>query len=151
METIETIETIERIVGEEFNKIMYRLGLRPSGEARGPVFYSELGFINAKNYIKGLLSPIERKNGWQMSEHVGERTPYKMQQFIYRGQYSAGEVRDVLRGYVCDSLGEEDGVLVVDDTGFIKKGKKSCGVKRQYSGTAGKIENLSDPEWIESL
>jgi SRSO17 transposase len=64
-----------------------------------------------------------------------------MQQFIYRGQYSADNLRDELRGYVNEKLGDEDGVLVVDETGFLKQGKMSCGVKRQYSGTAGRIEN----------
>ena len=107
----------------------------------GPVFHGELGFRNAQKYIKGLLGPIERKNGWQMSEYLGETSPYKLQQFIYRGSYSANELRDILRKYVVERLGEEEGVMVIDDTGFLKKGKKSCGVKRQYSGTAGKIEN----------
>ncbi len=91
--------------------------------------------------MTGLLSPIERKNGWQMAEAVGEATPYALQQFIYRGQYSADRLRDHLRDYVNEELGEEDGVLVVDETGFLKQGKMSCGVKRQYSGTAGRIEN----------
>lgn len=91
--------------------------------------------------MQGLLSPIERKNGWQMAEAVGDTTPYVMQQFLYRGQFSADELRDELRGYVSEKLGDEDGVLVVDETGFLKQGKMSCGVKRQYSGTAGRIEN----------
>jgi len=70
-----------------------------------------------------------------------ETTPYVMQQFLYRGQFSADELRNELRGYVSEKLGDEDGVLVVDETGFLKQGKMSCGVKRQYSGTAGRIEN----------
>ena len=105
------------------------------------VFPSEPGFANAKKYISGLMSPIARKNGWQLSEAVGEETPYAMQQLIYRGRFSSDALRDKLIEYVSDELGEEEGVLVVDDTGFLKKGKKSCGVNRQYSGTAGKIEN----------
>ncbi len=72
---------------------------------------------------------------------MGESTPYAIQQFIYRGQFSADALRDELRDYVNEKLGDEDGVLVVDETGFLKQGKMSCGVKRQYSGTAGRIEN----------
>ena len=105
------------------------------------VFYGELGFANAKKYMKGLLSEAERKNGWQIAEILGESTPYTLQQFIYRGTYSSNSLRDELRGYVSENLGEEDGVLVADDTGFIKQGEKSCGVQRQYTGTLGKICN----------
>ena len=95
----------------------------------------------ASRYVRGLLGRIERKNSWQMAEYLGETTPYALQQFIYRGRYSADELRDMGREYVTEYLGDEDGVLVGDETGFIKKGNKSCGVARQYSGTAGKIEN----------
>ena len=116
----------------EYNKLMTRVG---------SIFSSNPGFENAQNYIKGLLGSAERKNGWQLSEYLGETSPYKMQQFIYRGEYSADGCRDILREYVKDNIGEEDGVLIPDDTGFLKKGKKSCGVKRQYTGTAGRIEN----------
>jgi len=121
-----------REVESEYNKLMNRIG---------EVFYSDFGFENAKKYMKGLLSSASRKNGWQLSEIVGESTPYKLQQFIYRGRYSADKVRDITREYVNEKLGEPDGVLVVDDTGFIKQGDKSCGVQRQYTGTAGKICN----------
>ena len=107
----------------------------------GGIFASDCGFRTAEKYIRGLLSPIERKNGWQMSESVGAPTPYKFQQFLYRGGFSADALRDNLRVYVSDNLGDEDGALVVDETGFLKQGKMSCGVKRQYSGTAGRIEN----------
>lgn len=107
----------------------------------GKVFPSEPSFANAKKYMFGLLSPIERKNGWQMAEAVGEATPYSIQQFVYRGQYSADKLRDHLRDYVSEKLGDEEGVLIPDETGFLKQGKMSCGVKRQYSGTAGRIEN----------
>jgi len=104
----------------EYNKLMNKLG---------EVFFSDLGFENAQKYMKGLLSNAERKNGWQMSEITGESTPYKLQQFIYRGSYRADKVRDITREYVNENLGEEDGVMVVDDTGFIKQGTKSCGVR----------------------
>jgi len=106
-----------------------------------PVFPSEPSFANAKKYMQGLLSPIERKNGWQMAEAVGEARPYSLQQFIYRGKFDADRLGNKLREYVNDTLGAEDGVMIVDETGFLKQGKMSCGVKRQYSGTAGRIEN----------
>ena len=105
------------------------------------IFPSEPGFRTAKKYMECLLSPIERKNGWQMAEAAGDATPYSFQQFLYRGGFSADGLRDELRGYVNDKLGDEDGVLIPDETGFLKQGKMSCGVKRQYSGTAGRIEN----------
>ena len=105
------------------------------------VFASSLGRLSAKKYLTGLISPVERKNGWQLSESLGETTPYVLQQFLYRGRFSADKLRDQLQMYVNEKLGETEGVLVVDETGFLKQGKRSCGVKRQYSGTAGRIEN----------
>lgn len=92
-------------------------------------------------YLRGLLSPVERKNGWQLAEEAGDETPYAMQHLLGRAVWSADEVRDDLRDYVVRSLGDEDGVLVIDETGFLKKGTKSVGVQRQYSGTAGRVEN----------
>jgi SRSO17 transposase len=107
----------------------------------GKVFRNEAGFRQAGRYIKGLLGPVERKNGWQLAEYLGQETPYAVQQFLYRGRFCADSLRDVQRSYVGEKLGDPDGVLVTDETGFLKQGKKSCGVKRQYSGTAGRIEN----------
>jgi SRSO17 transposase len=92
-------------------------------------------------YLKGLLSPIERKNGWQLAEYVGDQTPDGVQRLLASYDWDADLVRDDLRSYVIEHLGEPEAVLVIDETGFIKKGTKSVGVKRQYSGTAGKIEN----------
>ncbi|WP_041231789.1 IS701 family transposase [Deinococcus peraridilitoris] len=91
-------------------------------------------------YLRGLLAPLERRNGWQLAEHAGERTPDGMQRLLSTAEWNADDVRDDLRCYVLDHLGP-GGVLVVDKTGFIKKGTKSAGVKRQYSGTAGGIDN----------
>jgi SRSO17 transposase len=92
-------------------------------------------------YVRGLLSPVERKNGWQLAERAGEPTPDGMQHLLARADWDADQVRDDLRAYVMEQLGEEHAVLVVDETGFLKKGPKSVGVQRQYSGTAGRIEN----------
>ena len=92
-------------------------------------------------YLRGLLARVERKNGWQLAEELGQRTPTNLQHFVARAQWNADEVRDDLQRYVIERLGDVDGVLIVDETGFLKKGTNSVGVKRQYSGTAGRIEN----------
>lgn len=92
-------------------------------------------------YLKGLLSPVKRKNGWQLAELAGEKNPDGIQRLLNNALWDADEVRDDLQTYVVEHLGDENGVLVVDETGFLKKGTKSVGVKRQYSGTAGRIEN----------
>ena len=95
----------------------------------------------ARDYLRGLLSGAERKNGWQLAEDAGHATPYGLQHLLGRATWDADAVRDELRGYVREQLGDQEAVLVVDETGFLKKGTKSVGVKRQYSGTAGRIEN----------
>lgn len=95
----------------------------------------------AMDYLRGLLSDAERKNGWQLAEYLGETTPDGVQHLLSRADWDADAVRDDLMPYVYEHLGAPDGVLIVDETGFLKKGTKSCGVARQYSGTAGRIEN----------
>jgi len=95
----------------------------------------------ARRYLAGLLAPVERKNGWQLAEHGGERHPRGVQRLLDAAQWDAEVVRDDLRSYVVEHLGHPHGVLVLDETGFLKKGMKSCGVARQYSGTAGRTEN----------
>ncbi len=95
----------------------------------------------ARGYLLGLLAPVERKNSWQLAEAAGESTPEGMQRLLNFYAWNADDVRDDLRSYVVEQLGGPEGVLVVDETGFIKKGTKSAGVQRQYSGTAGRVEN----------
>jgi len=95
----------------------------------------------AGRYLTGLVGRVERKNGWQMAEHLGETGPQGVQRLLNAADWDADAVRDDLRAYVVEHLGAPDGVLVIDETGFLKKGTKSVGVKRQYSGTAGRIEN----------
>jgi SRSO17 transposase len=92
-------------------------------------------------FLRGLLSQTQRKNGWQLAEHLGDPTPDGVQHLLARAAWDADAVRDELPGYVAEFLGHPDGVLIVDETGFLKKGTKSAGVARQYSGTAGRIEN----------
>ena len=92
-------------------------------------------------YLQGLLGSVERKNGWHLAEYAGDATPDGVQRLLAVYHWDADQVRDDLQGYVVEHLGDPGGVLVVDETGFLKQGKKSVGVKRQYSGTAGKVEN----------
>ena len=94
-----------------------------------------------RRYLDGLLGPIERKNGWQMAEYLDETGPQGVQRLLNAADWDAEAVRDELRAYVIEHVGEESGVLIVDETGFLKKGTKSAGVARQYSGTAGRREN----------
>jgi SRSO17 transposase len=95
----------------------------------------------AQDYLRGLLSGAERKNSWQLAEVAGNSTPYGIQHLLGRANWDAHAVRDDLRGYVLEGLAGEESSLIVDETGFIKKGDKSVGVKRQYTGTVGKREN----------
>jgi SRSO17 transposase len=92
-------------------------------------------------YLRGLLSPAERKNGWQLAEVNGDDTPYGLQHLLGRAVWDAEAVRDDLCTYVIEHLGDPHGVMVIDETGFLKKGRHSAGVARQYSGTAGRVEN----------
>jgi len=126
------MEINQRKISENFNELLLKLS---------EVVPSEAGFRNMQKYLKGLLGNSDRKNGWQLSEYIGATTPYALQQFLYRSSFSANTLRDKHREYVSEKLGEEGGTLVMDETGFLKQGKHSCGVKRQYSGTAGRIEN----------
>jgi SRSO17 transposase len=95
----------------------------------------------ARAYLLGLLSRTERKNGWTIAELAGDATPDGMQRLLNFYSWSADDVRDDLRGYVAAEFGDRGGVLIPDETGFLKKGRMSAGVARQYSGTAGRIEN----------
>jgi SRSO17 transposase len=95
----------------------------------------------AAGFLRGLLGGVDRKNGWQLAEQAGETTPDGMQRLLTSARWDAEALRDDVRAYIVEQLGDPDGVLVVDETGFLKKGNKSAGVQRQYSGTAGRIEN----------
>ena len=92
-------------------------------------------------YVEGLLSPLERKNGWTLAERAGDVSPNGVQALLQSPCWDPHAVRDDVRGYVVKHLGDPDGVLIADETGFLKKGTRSAGVQRQYSGTAGRTEN----------
>jgi SRSO17 transposase len=94
-----------------------------------------------REYVSGLVAGLERKNGWTLAEHAGEAGPDGMQRLLRRADWDVDGVRDDVRDYVVEHLGDAGGVLIADDTGFLKKGIRSAGVQRQYSGTAGRTEN----------
>src|SRR5246500_105080 len=94
-----------------------------------------------REYVSGLVTGLERKNGWTLAEWAGEVSPDGMQRLLRRADWDVDGVRDDVRGYVVEKLGDPGGVLIADDTGFLKKGTRSAGVQRQYSGTAGRTEN----------
>ena len=122
----------EAVWGAAFEEVCERIG---------PIFARSETRERAQAYLRGLLSPIERKNGWQMAEEAGEATPYAMQYLLDRARWESDQLRDEVRAYVHEKLGDPEAVLVIDETGFLKQGTKSVGVQRQYSGTAGRIEN----------
>jgi SRSO17 transposase len=118
--------------GQELDAVSDRIGLRfPRSETRDRV----------RAYLIGLLGPVQRKNAWQVAEQIGDADPYGVQYLMGRSEWNPDAVRDDLRAYVVEALGDPEAVLVLDETGFLKKGTKSAGVARQYTGTAGRIEN----------
>src|SRR5918995_1614812 len=118
--------------GQQLDEVARRIGARfPRSETRDRV----------RAYLVGLLGPVQRKNAWQVAEQIGDADPYGVQYLMGRADWDPDAVRDDLRGYVVETLGDPDAVLVLDETGFLKKGAHSAGVARQYTGTAGRIEN----------
>jgi SRSO17 transposase len=97
--------------------------------------------MRARAFVLGLLAELPRKNCWTIAEHAGDATPDGMQYLLARARWDADGVRDDLRDYIAGQLGDPDAVLVVDETGDLKKGTATAGVQRQYTGTAGRIEN----------
>jgi SRSO17 transposase len=110
-------------------------------ERIGPLFERSETRERVKSYLQGLLSPIKRKNSWQLAEEMGDPNPYGVQYLLNRARWDSDKMRDIVLKYVCEKLGDENGVGALDETGFLKKGDKSVGVQRQYSGAAGRIEN----------
>ena len=107
----------------------------------GPCFTRSEQRASAGTFIDGLLSGVERKTGWMLAEEAGLARPYRIQSLLGRSSWSADALCDRVRQYALDALEDPGGVLIVDETGFLKKGTHSVGVGRQYSGTAGRIEN----------
>jgi SRSO17 transposase len=123
----------------EFTK--WEAGLAARHARIGGRFRRSEARTRVKRYLAGLLDRVERKNGWQLAEHLGEVGPQGVQRRLNGSDWDADAVRDDLRADVVEHLGAPNGVLIIDETGFLKKGTKSVGVQRQDSGTAGRIEN----------
>ena len=105
------------------------------------LFAQERSAVNAELFLDGLLGDERRKTGWMRAEAAGDPGPWRQQALLGRDRWEADALRDVVRDYVIEHLADEDAVLVIDETGFLKQGKASCGVARQYTGSAGKITN----------
>ena len=118
-----------------------RAALEETTKRLGPHFANAAASESAAAYLRSLLSSVERKNSWQLAEVAGFDTPYRFQHLLGRGAWDADALRDEQLGVVLAGLGEQDAVLAIDETGFIKQGKKSVGVKRQYCGASGKLDN----------
>jgi SRSO17 transposase len=106
-----------------------------------PLFTQERVAVSAGLFLDGLLGPERRKTGWMRAEAAGDPGPWRQQAILGRGRWEADTLRDLVRGHVVEGLADRDAVLVVDETGFLKRGESSCGVARQYTGSAGKIAN----------
>jgi SRSO17 transposase len=106
-----------------------------------PLFTQERVAASAGQLLDGLLGEERRKTGWMRAEAAGDPGPWRQQAILGRGRWNADALRDIVRGYALETLADDDAVLVIDETGFLKQGKASCGVGRQYTGSAGKITN----------
>lgn len=106
-----------------------------------PLFYRTDSRMHAEHYLRGLLAPLEKKNGWTISEYSGEREPKALQRFLNLTPWDEGKLRDINLEYAKEHFCDPRGTLIADPTGFAKKGRKSAGVQRQYSGTLGRIDN----------
>jgi SRSO17 transposase len=120
---------------------LWASSLRDVKERIRPLFRQERMAHSAGLFLDALLGPERRKTGWMRAEAAGDPGPWRQQALLGRAQWDADALRDVVREYVVETLAEPDAVLVVDETGFLKQGKASCGVGRQYTGSAGKITN----------
>jgi SRSO17 transposase len=117
---------------EEFGRVVERIEL---------LFYRTDSRAHGERYLRGLLAPLARKNGWTIAEHAGQKEPKALQRFLNLTPWDADELRDIVVAYAMEHFADQRGVLIADPTGFAKKGKKSAGVQRQYSGTLGRIDN----------
>src|SRR3954466_2280017 len=118
---------------------LWAASLREIKKRIRPLFLQERVATNAGLFLEGLLGAEQRKTGWMRAEAAGDPGPWRQQAILGRGRWNADALRDIVRDYVVEHLA--DAVLVVDETGFLKQGKASCGVARQYTGSAGKITN----------
>src|SRR6185295_13123656 len=120
---------------------LWASSLRDIKQRIRPLFTQERVAASAGQFLDGLLGGEPRKTGWMRAEAAGDPGPWRQQAILGRGQWDADALRDIVGEYALETLSDEDAVLVIDETGFLKQGKASCGVARQYTGSAGKITN----------
>src|SRR4051794_14810373 len=120
---------------------LWASSLREVKERMRPLFTQERVAASAHAFLDGLLGPERRKTGWMRAEAAGDKGPWRQQAILGRARWEADALRDVVRDYALETLAAPDAVLVLDETGFLKQGKASCGVARQYTGSAGKVTN----------
>jgi len=120
---------------------LWASSLRDAKERIRPLFQQERTAASAGLFLDALLGPERRKTGWMRAEAAGDRGPWRQQALLDRTRWDADALRDLVRDYALETLADPDAVLVLDETGFLKQGKASCGVGRQYTGSAGKMTN----------
>src|SRR5437773_2732889 len=120
---------------------LWASSLREVKKRMRPLFEQDRTALNAGLFVEGLLGDERRKTGWMRAEAAGDPGPWRQQAVLGRDRWDADGLRDMVRDYVTEHLADENAVLVIDETGFLKQGKASCGVARQYTGSAGKITN----------
>src|SRR6266550_9036498 len=130
-----------RAASVEETLALWAASLREIKKRIHPLFTQERVATNAGLFLEGLLGDEQRKTGWKRAEAAGDPGPWRQQAILGRGDWDADALRDIARDYVIEHLADDDAVLVIDETGFLKQGKASCGVARQYTGSAGKITN----------
>src|SRR4051794_31277880 len=120
---------------------LWASSLREVKERMRPLFTQERVAASAHAFLDGLLGPGRRKTGWMRAEAAGDKGPWRQQAILGRARWEADALRDIVRDYALETLADPDAVLVFDETGFLKQGKASCGVARQYTGSAGQGPN----------
>ncbi len=129
------------VVSIETTLELWASSLRDVKARMRSLFTQERVAVSAERFLDGLLGDERRKTGWMRAEAAGDPGPWRQQAILGRGRWDANALRDIVREYTLETLSDPDAVLVIDETGFLKQGKASCGVARQYTGSAGKITN----------
>src|SRR3979411_1193895 len=130
-----------QVASVEETLALWAASLREIKQRIRPLFNQDRVAKNAGLFLEGLLGDEQRKTGWMRAEAAGDPGPWRQQAILGRRDWDADALRDIVRDYVIEHLADDDAVLVIDETGFLKQGKASCGVSRQYTGSAGKITN----------
>src|SRR3979490_2263648 len=130
-----------QVASVEETLALWAASLREIKQRIRPLFNQDRVAKNAGLFLEGLLGDEQRKTGWMRAEAAGDPGPWRQQAILGRRDWDADALRDIVRDYVIEHLADDDAVLVIDETGFLKQGKASCGVGRQYTGSAGKITN----------